>query len=120
MADRDRRLTVLACLAGLAAYGLLAFGVYVGGSDAQPFGVLAFVVPIVLGFTFGARPAALGASLPLLLLLPAEFVRRQDDTSSSASFTTETVYVVFVAVFLGFVAWFCGTLRDRYLLGRSG
>jgi hypothetical protein len=68
-----------------------------------------------LGFSFGARAGVLGASLPLLLLLPAELVRRQSDTTSSVSFTTETVYVLFVAVVLGFVAWFCGSIRDRYL-----
>lgn len=115
----ERRLAALALAAGLAVYGLLAVGVYLGGSSAQPFGVLAIVVPVVLGFSFGARAGALGASLPLLLLLPVELVRRQSDTTSSVSFTTETIYVLFVAVVLGFVAWFCGSIRDRYLVGRS-
>ncbi len=119
-AHLDRRLTATAFVVGLAAYGLLAVAVYLGGSGAQPFGVLAIVVPVVLGFTFGAVPAALGASVPLLLLLPAELLRSQGDESSTVSFTTETIYVVFVAVVLGFVAWFCGTIRDRYLSGRAG
>ncbi len=112
------RLSLVACLVGLLAYLALAVGVYLGGSGAQPFGVLVLVVPVALGFTFGARPALLGASLPLLVLLPAEFIRARTDDDASVSFTTEAVYVVFVAGLLGFVAWFCGSIRDRYVVGR--
>ena len=119
MRELDRRLLAFALVTGLVLYGALAVGVYLGGSGAQPLGVLAFVVPIVLGFTFGAWPGAIAGSLPLLLLLPAEALRRRGDETASVSFTTEVIYVAFVAAMLGFVAWFCGSIRDRFLLGRT-
>lgn len=117
MRAAERRLTLIAVTVGLLTQGGLALVIYLGGHDFEPLAVLVLVIAVFLGFSFGARAGAIGAGAPWLLFV-VEAVREGVDDDAETSLTAALLRVAFVAGFLAFIAWFCGMLRDRFMLGR--
>lgn len=114
--ESDRRLYLLATVAGLVAQGGLALAVF--GGAPRELAILLPVEAIMLGATFGARPGMLGAVVPWVVLYGAELVRRALGHDRSESAVGMLVAVIFVALLLGFLAGISGALRDRYVLRR--
>jgi hypothetical protein len=112
----EARLYALAIVCGLIAEGGLALAIFDGAP--RELAVLLFVEAMVLGIVFGARPAIVGAVLPMVVLYVAELVRRRlsnevPDNSAAALLTA----VIFVSIVLAFCAGMTGAVRDRYFRG---
>jgi hypothetical protein len=117
-----RRDYALAILAGFVAEGLLAVSLYSQGTGGTVLPLLFLVEAIVLGAVFGPGPGMVGACLPVIAYLAAEWGRRQFDIGSEPEDTLGMVLVtvIYLVMVFAFLAGMTGALRNRYFRSPSG
>ena len=109
VAAADRRLNyVLPVICGSISEGLLLVLLYTAGGAAAPAALLLVLEAGILGFVFGARPGAVGAVAPIVVLGVIVVVFDAGNRGSDAG------VIVFVTLLLGFTAAMVGSLRERY------
>jgi hypothetical protein len=100
---------VLPVLCGAIAEGLIVLTLWLAGSAAAPVALLLLVEAGILGFVFGQRPGTVGAVAPVVVFGIAAIA-----LADAGDRGADTALIVFVAILLGFTAWFVGALARRY------
>ena len=115
--DPLRRQYALAIVAGLVAEGLLAVSLYTQGTGGTLLPLLFLVEAAILGAVFGPGPGMVGACLPLVIWLVAEWGRRAFDIGDEPvdSLGMVLVTVMYLALVFAFLAGMAGVMRNRWL-----
>jgi subtilisin family serine protease len=104
----DWRRYVLPVICGSISEGLLLVLLYTAGGAAAPAALLLVLEAGILGFVFGARPGAVGAVAPIVVLGVIVVIFDTGNRGSDAG------VIAFVTLLLGFTAAMVGSLRERY------
>ena len=111
-----RRHYALAIVAGLIAEALLAVALYWQETGSTALPLLFLVEAVILGIVFGPGPGMVGACVPAVIWLVAEWARRAFDIGDEPeeTFGMVLVTVVYLVMVFAFLAGMAGVLRNRW------